>query len=284
MTTSSVDQGFELYFAEVDFSSAKDLHGKAWLAAMNGKIWNALKSGAITYDRSSVLRDGYADVADGEDGRKVVTIPSLEAVEEEYVQNPINEFHATCRELAQQLKAKLKMDGAVDNVEVFGCAGNGEAHYILILTKDGKDYLMDVGYSQPVPVLVPLDGKPAVSSFYPEVSEGSAQIYGGRTRYSAARDGEGQDARVGFVIIQGDSVQKSFTFKRMTPELDKQIVATWLKATGKAYSTSVDESQRLVRQAIDNPRAGLFMELHKHVDTGVKAGKELGELIEVQYR
>lgn len=247
-------------------SSVESLESRK--SVLDDWIRSQLENGKITYDRSSILQPGYAELK--EDASHIsIEVPSLSSLEKQYETKIPKKCHGTCREIAPYLKQRLPKEGLVDESAILGCADpdTKEAHYVNLNTIEAKKFLVDMGYSQPVPLAIPIDGSLVESDYYPSVEKAQEQVYSGKVIYQATED---ENGNVLFAITKPDgTVVKSFKFEPMTEDLDEKIIEQFIKATGKAYETRVKdgkmEKNNLGDDKTDQEKRDMFMELHKKV-------------------
>lgn len=208
------------------------------LSALNSWISRAIiKSGdglpKAHYDRSAVATRGYAEVQFRGVGADV-TIPHRDELRKGYeADNSGKAVGGTCRELAQWAVVNLKREGLVDEAEVYACATDTEAHYVVAATIDGERYLVDIAYSQPVLEAIPVDGEDHISLAYAG-EKGTKQAFSGEITYKAQETDEGI-----MFTIESPGKSTQFPLMPLTDELDAKIPAKWLVATGKVYATNV---------------------------------------------
>ena len=189
-------------------------------------------------------------------------------------------FRGSCREVAPTVAQVLTEDGVLDTAEVWACAqpkdfpektGQNEYHYATLGTIEDKEYIIDLGYNQPMPIPVEVDGGPVYSEFYrePNAAEGDfPHTYGGRVRYEAKRVGQGSDQKI-ILTIGTDEDPKQYKYFEFRPaqQVDAEIVATFGKVTGKNYGTAIvetGEGKHAVRKVVpeSGEKSGTLFELN----------------------
>jgi len=280
-------------------------------ARLSSFLPDILLEQCVRYDRSGV-NDSYPwKLVEGEDGTTItITAPALGNGADEgakVLHSMEGGFHGTCREIAPAVAEWLRRMGSVKSSEVFGCSNDGEFHYCAVAeVKDeiedeggrpGGRVLVDLGYSQPVPVAVVVDGGPVESDFYygeglPKGKLPKGQAYGGKVLYEAVSEGDG----IVFTIKRAPEgpVIKRFELKPVNEQVDKTIVAGFPGATGSICNTRVVPAGILsggmakIRRT-DEDYADRFGTLHGILKLGDKIADETGEVgrkvkVVVEYR
>lgn len=243
---------------------------------LNSILPDVLYGQHVRYDRSAI-NDSYPWMR-AEDGTVTISAPALgEGADEGAKVLHSNEgtFRGTCREIAPAAAKWLGTMGSVKSSEVFGCANDGEYHYCAVGNVENEDggsgrVLVDLGYSQPVPVAVVVDGGPVESDFYygegvPKAELPKGQAYGGKVLYEAV---SGEDGGIVFTIKRAPEgpVIKRFEFKPVNEQVDKTIVARFPVATGSICDTKVVPAGILSAKAkidrTDGGYSGEFGRLH----------------------
>lgn len=236
---------------------------------------DVLRGQHILYDRGAI-NDSYPWTR-AEDGTVMITAPALGEGADggaRVLHSNEGTFRGTCREIAPAVAKWLGRMGSVKSSEVFGCKNDGEYHYCAVGNVENEDsgsgrVLVDLGYSQPVPVAVVVDGGPVESDFYwgEGVSKDKlpkGQAYGGKVLYEAVSEGDG----IVFTIKRAPEgpVIKRFEFKPVNEQLDKDIVAGFPGATGSICDTKVVPAGILSAKAkidrTDGDYSGRFGMLH----------------------
>lgn len=217
--------------------------------SLNSFLPNILLEQRVRYDRGAV-NDSYP-WARAEDGTVTISAPALGKDADEgakVLHSMEGDFRGTCREIAPAVAKWLGTMGSVKSSEVFGCANDGEYHYCAVGNVENSDggsgrVLVDLGYSQPVPVAVIVDGGPVESDFYygeglPKDKLPKGQAYGGKVLYEAV---SGEDGGIVFTIKRAPEgpVIKRFEFKPANEQVDKTIVAGFPVVTGSICDTKV---------------------------------------------
>ncbi len=246
------------------------------LAALNQWIKDVLVDGNLAfYDRTPVLRADYTNVLELNDERATVEIIHRDLLVEKYeAMDPDQPVSGTCRDLAQWAKVMLFKRHLVDSVEVYACATAGESHYVVVAMLEGRKYLIDIGYSQPILEAVPVDGENLENYDY-DGERGSYQAYAGKAIYNAKEEDDGV---IHLNIHPEEGDDRYFPFELLTDELDEMIPKTWAFVTGSSYSTRVkrnsDGSYKVDKDVLGEGAvwADKFKEVHKVVHKfGVKA-------------
>jgi hypothetical protein len=234
------------------------------IANLDNWIQDNLKGGRFRYSRVQIP-ENYP-WQENEDGSVTVNATPFAKLGEDAAERYENheDIVGTCREIAPSAAKILEAKGLLTNTRVLACTNNGELHYSVAgdiedsETGEKVSVVIDLGYSQPIPVSVPVGKGPKVSDFY-NGEKGPGQIYQGKTSYEAVESGDGIT-----VTISSDSGQqvKKFEFKP-AESVDEEIVKGFASVTGSMAETRIDSSggnNRLVRENHDNNNR--FHELH----------------------
>lgn len=209
------------------------------LSALNAWISVAVVDGARAhYDRTNVLSSEHTQIEFGENDA-TVTIPHRDLLKKQYEDQGDGEaVGGTCRELAQWAAVNLvKGKKLVDSAEVYACATDSEAHYVVVAMIDGQKYLVDIAYSQPVLEAIPVDGNDHVSDAY-SGAKGTKQAFSGYITYRAIEREDGI-----LFTVKSPNRSTEFPLRPLTDELDAQVPGKWAHATGSGYATRVRENE-----------------------------------------
>jgi hypothetical protein len=205
------------------------------LSALNSWVSSAVVDGnRAYYDRTTVLSPGHTGIEFNEKSA-TVSIPSVDALRKQFEKQEGSEpIGGTCRELAQWAAVSLLKEGMVDSAEVYACATDSEAHYVVVAELDGQKYLVDIAYSQPVLEAIPVDGENHVSRAF-SGQRGTKQAFSGEITYTAAQKEDGS------ILFKVNSPSRSTEFPLcpLTNEVDAKIPGKWATATGSGYATKV---------------------------------------------
>ncbi|MFA7685964.1 MAG: hypothetical protein WCX95_04155, partial [Candidatus Gracilibacteria bacterium] len=242
---------------------------KEKITALNTWIQAQLEQGKVQYDRSPLKTDYKWEDHDS-DGI-AIQAPKLEDVAEKGTQKWEEEgkLHGTCRDIAPALAKILEQSGHLKNPQILACTNDGEFHYVVvgeIETDDGGSgrVLVDMGYSQPVPQAVLINGGLQESSYY-NGEMGKGQIYNGNVTYEAIDSEKGVDFMISYKQGQ-ETKTKIFKFQPAT-EVDRDIVSRFGSVTGKMSRTEVvtnGDTRRINR--VDDPAENSFKKLYDLYD------------------
>jgi len=235
---------------------------KEKIAQLNAWIQQQLEQGKIQYDRSPLTTD-YQWEQNGDN--VTIQAPTLNNVAAKGSRKwqEQGELKGTCREIAPALAQILEQSGQLKNTQVLACTNDGEFHYVVVGDLESEDggegrVLIDMGYSQPVPQAILINGGLQESNYYND-QLGKGQIYGGKVTYEAIDSEEGVDFMIGY-----DKGQKTKMFKfQPVEQVDQDIVRRFASVTGKMSRTEVvstGDSRQINRT--DTAGANSFKELH----------------------
>jgi len=205
------------------------------LARINSWILDTIVNGQKAYyDRTTVLNPAHTQIIIGEN-QATISVPNISALEKQFAgQTMDNAVGGTCRELAQWAKNELIKKNLVDSAEVYACATNKEAHYVVVAKIDQQNYLVDIGYSQPVLEAIPVDGLMHKNNLY-NGKKGSKQAFSGEINYMTKQQADGSI----LFTVNSPSRSTEFPLYPLNDELDKKIPGIWAVQTGSGYATKV---------------------------------------------
>jgi len=195
-------------------------------------------------------------------------------------------FRGSCREVAPTVAQVLTEDGILDTAEVWACAqpqdtfpeptGKGEYHYATIGTIEDKEYVIDLGYNQPMPEPVQVDGGPVYSEFYRERNDEEGDFphtYGGRVRYEAKRVGQGDDQKI-VLTIGTDENPKQYKYFEFRPAQQVDADGTQIVETG--------DGKHAVRKVVPEfgEKSGTLFELYNALEEARKKAISLTRVVE----
>ena len=218
---------------------------------LENSVGQLIRNGRVFYSRGGLKQAGYSFEDKGEKGVQV-NAPSLDSLARKGSQQLSDEgddrqrysqLRGTCRDIAPAIGAFYVERGDAQDYQTMACyqgketeegLSPNEYHYVTILEVEGGKVLVDMGYNQPIPVPVKIDGGPVESDFYAESQPKG--FYGGIVVYEAKSQPDGS------VILtigtpENPTQYKKFQFKPVDSKLDEAIVAKFGQLTGKNYAT-----------------------------------------------
>jgi hypothetical protein len=234
------------------------------------KLQNWIKKSAesISYDRTMIQKPNYV-FASQHEGDAIIKMPPLNVIVEGYKHPDFfnKPFGGVCREISCFVAARLTVEEIVDGTEVRAAVkeATNEYHYVVIAHLEGKKYLVDLAYSQPVLLPVPFGENLEDESWEPKADHNN-QIYGGKVAYIFC----GISDRIpGFTISQGERIIKKFDIVPLTEAIDRQIMRRFFCLTGNVYKNRTTKNKNgkfnLSRTRLDG---GLLPTFHKIAKDG----------------
>ena len=236
---------------------------------------------SFSYNRAAMLANINTE-------QSQIEVPTIAALQE----NVPNNMIGSCREIAAWTAKSLEESGLVDTAEIYACADSEtkEFHYVVVAEKDSEQFLIDLGYAQPILKVVPLNNTVIEETGYDPYS---SPLKANKLQYQASPiDEKDRPCFTLNITDQDGKPLKSFNFKLLDNDVDKSVITGWIEVASGIYATlvhqltqdGINEAQwrkvshsDLTTQLSDSPNAELLTQLGK-LQSDLAALKEQGEI------